>query len=44
MLDMGFERDIRSIVWHAFGERPRQTFLCVLSGISCAYPAQRQDS
>jgi superfamily II DNA/RNA helicase len=26
MLDMGFERDIRTIVWQAFGERPRQTF------------------
>jgi ATP-dependent RNA helicase DDX5/DBP2 len=27
MLDMGFERDIRSIVWSAFGERERQTLL-----------------
>jgi ATP-dependent RNA helicase DDX5/DBP2 len=27
MLDMGFERDIRAIIWHAFGERERQTFL-----------------
>jgi superfamily II DNA/RNA helicase len=27
MLDMGFERDIRAIVWQAFDERPRQTFL-----------------
>ena len=27
MLDLGFERDIRSLAWHAFGERPRQTFL-----------------
>lgn len=27
MLDLGFERDIRSLTWHAFGERPRQTFL-----------------
>jgi superfamily II DNA/RNA helicase len=26
MLDMGFERDIRAIVWQAFGERARQTF------------------
>ena len=27
MLDMGFERDIRSIVWEAFGDRAHQTFL-----------------
>ena len=27
MLDMGFERDIRAIVWQAFGERAHQTFL-----------------
>ena len=27
MLDMGFERDIRSIVWQTFGEWPHQTFL-----------------
>ena len=27
MLDLGFERDIRSLAWHAFGERQRQTFL-----------------
>jgi ATP-dependent RNA helicase DDX5/DBP2 len=27
MLDMGFEPDIRAIVWHVFGERNRQSFL-----------------
>ena len=27
MLDMGFEKDIRAIVWHAFGECAHQTFL-----------------
>ena len=27
MLDMGFEHDIRSIVWQVFGERDHQTFL-----------------
>ena len=27
MLDMGFEKDMRNIVWYAFDGRPRQTFL-----------------
>ena len=27
MLDMGFEDDIRAIIWQTFGERKRQTFL-----------------
>ena len=27
MLDMGFEDDIRKIIWHAFEERKKQTFL-----------------
>jgi superfamily II DNA/RNA helicase len=35
MLDMGFERDIRAIVRHAFGDHPRQTYL-----YSATWPAE----
>lgn len=38
MLDMGFERDIRDIVWRAFRERPRQTFF-----FSATWPLEVQD-
>jgi len=37
MLDMGFERDIRAIVWQAFGKRTHQTFL-----YSATWPAEVQ--
>jgi ATP-dependent RNA helicase DDX5/DBP2 len=38
MLDMGFERDIRSIVWACFLERTKQTFM-----FSATWPVSVQD-